>query len=199
MKKVMLLLSLLVASLNVNAGIVTYTDKAAWLAATGSSTLYDFNSDTNGSFTTRDFGDFEATLQNPSGSNKPQIINGELQLQVWNHTSELDLTFDTTLSSLGFDWRNTDGSNDKIVLNILGESFVFGPSQSSGFFGLTSTVLFNTLNLGDSFGDGGALANAFIDNLRFSSSVSAVPVPAALFLFAPALLGFLGLRRKANA
>ena len=33
-----------------------------------------------------------------------------------------------------------------------------------------------------------------IGNMSFG--VSAVPVPAALFLFAPALLGFLGLRRK---
>jgi hypothetical protein len=31
------------------------------------------------------------------------------------------------------------------------------------------------------------------------SSVSTVPVPAALFMFAPALLGFLGLRRKTRA
>ncbi len=31
------------------------------------------------------------------------------------------------------------------------------------------------------------------------NSVSAVPVPAALFLFAPALLGFFGLRRKVTA
>lgn len=31
------------------------------------------------------------------------------------------------------------------------------------------------------------------------SSVSAVPIPAALFMFAPALLGFFGLRRKAQA
>lgn len=30
------------------------------------------------------------------------------------------------------------------------------------------------------------------------SSVSAVPIPAAAFLFAPALLGFMGLRRKAK-
>ncbi|MEW5011830.1 MAG: hypothetical protein AB1Y22_09740 [Cycloclasticus sp.] len=38
------------------------------------------------------------------------------------------------------------------------------------------------------------------DNLTFkASSVSAVPVPAALFLFAPALLGFLGFRRKKAA
>ena len=33
-------------------------------------------------------------------------------------------------------------------------------------------------------------------NLVVTSSVSEVPVPAALFLFGPALLGFLGLRRK---
>ena len=35
--------------------------------------------------------------------------------------------------------------------------------------------------------------------LTATLSISAVPVPAALFLFAPALLGFLGLRRKATA
>jgi hypothetical protein len=33
---------------------------------------------------------------------------------------------------------------------------------------------------------------------NLTASVSEVPVPAALFLFAPALLGFLGLRRKAT-
>jgi hypothetical protein len=32
-----------------------------------------------------------------------------------------------------------------------------------------------------------------------SAAVSAVPVPAAAFLFAPALLGFMGIRRKAKA
>lgn len=34
--------------------------------------------------------------------------------------------------------------------------------------------------------------------LTATLSISAVPVPAALFLFAPALLGFFGLRRKAT-
>jgi len=29
-------------------------------------------------------------------------------------------------------------------------------------------------------------------------NVSAVPIPAAAFLFAPALIGFMGLRRKTN-
>jgi len=35
------------------------------------------------------------------------------------------------------------------------------------------------------------------NEFAFEYSVSQVPVPAALFLFAPALLGFFGLRRKA--
>ncbi|HDZ16344.1 MAG TPA: hypothetical protein ENH61_03085 [Methylophaga aminisulfidivorans] len=44
-----------------------------------------------------------------------------------------------------------------------------------------------------------AFANLGGDNLGMildNVSVSAVPVPAALFLFAPALMGMVGLRRK---
>lgn len=40
------------------------------------------------------------------------------------------------------------------------------------------------------------IVDATRDVFKYDVSVSAVPVPAALFLFAPALLGFLGLRRK---
>ena len=48
--------------------------------------------------------------------------------------------------------------------------------------------------------------NLFDDQIRWSidsfkvsgSPISEVPIPAAAFMFAPALLGFLGLRRKAN-
>lgn len=43
-------------------------------------------------------------------------------------------------------------------------------------------------------------ASATLGSLDFSkATVSAVPVPAALFMFAPALLGFLGSRRKVRA
>lgn len=40
------------------------------------------------------------------------------------------------------------------------------------------------------------IIDATRDVFKYDVSVSAVPVPAALFLFAPALLGFLGVRRK---
>ena len=45
------------------------------------------------------------------------------------------------------------------------------------------------------------LNSASLGNLVLGSAgsvVSAVPIPAAAFLFAPALLGFMGLRRKAK-
>ena len=41
------------------------------------------------------------------------------------------------------------------------------------------------------------VVNEAAENAQFDVKVSAVPIPAALFLFAPALLGFFGLRRKA--
>ncbi|OUR67730.1 hypothetical protein A9Q80_04110 [Cycloclasticus sp. 46_83_sub15_T18] len=195
MNKLLLLLSLFVAS--ANASIVTYTDQAAWLAATGTTSLYDFNSDANGSFTSKDFGPFEAELIN--GSSSPAISSGELMLQNYNYASELKVTFDSSLSAFGFDWRNTDPTGDQMELTILGQSFVFGPSQSSGFFGLTSTVLFDSLGFSDSVGNGGVLSYGYLDNFRTANAVSAVPVPAALLMFGPALLGFFGLRRKANA
>tara|TARA_R110001606_G_scaffold361754_3_gene514967 strand:+ start:29410 stop:30036 length:627 start_codon:yes stop_codon:yes gene_type:complete len=54
--------------------------------------------------------------------------------------------------------------------------------------GTGSDILaFSAEGISDSYGGG-------IDNV----SVNAVPLPAAAFLFAPALLGFMGLRRKAK-
>ena len=41
--------------------------------------------------------------------------------------------------------------------------------------------------------------SASSDELKYDVSVSAVPIPAALFLFAPALFGLLGLRLRAKS
>ncbi len=54
----------------------------------------------------------------------------------------------------------------------------------------------NTAALGASFFDDQIRWN--IDSFCVNCGVSEVPVPAAAFMFAPALLGFLGLRRKAK-
>jgi hypothetical protein len=51
------------------------------------------------------------------------------------------------------------------------------------------------------FGSGSNVFNSGMFSevsLSYNNSVSQVPLPAALFMFAPALLGFMGLRRKAK-
>jgi hypothetical protein len=56
------------------------------------------------------------------------------------------------------------------------------------------------LMLEDWNGSGGIAGDAYFDNILLTDlngpAFSAVPVPAAVFLFAPVLLGFLGFRRK---
>ena len=44
-----------------------------------------------------------------------------------------------------------------------------------------------------------SLGNQFVmDNFTYNKQIGEVPIPAAAFMFVPALLGFLGLRRKAK-
>lgn len=65
-------------------------------------------------------------------------------------------------------------------------------------FDITSDFSFTTMIMaGVNYGLD--IFNASSDELKYDVSVSAVPVPAALFLFAPALLGLLGLRLRARS
>ncbi len=62
-----------------------------------------------------------------------------------------------------------------------------------------TTFLISSVNVNE--GDKLSFMHAGGDNIGImldNVSVSAVPIPAAAFLFAPALLGFMGLRRKAK-
>lgn len=96
---------------------------------------------------------------------------------------------------------NTFDGSGASVGNI-GSSAVFGLASPDGInlYGLaeTSILSINTATgLGTFIRDysGNGLGQAF--GSAFISEVTpAVPVPAALFMFAPALLGFFGLRRK---
>jgi len=89
-------------------------------------------------------------------------------------------------------------SND--LLAAFNDYFTTGSSLPFNAAGLEQ----NNFNTGDGYLlSGAALALRMVvtepgDWIRVVT-VSEVPVPAALFLFAPALLGFLGLRKKAKA
>ena len=198
MKKTMLATALLLVPFVSSAAITTYTNQGNWSAAAGTTSLYDFNSEADGSFTSRDFGDFTGTLMNQYDAITPAITSGELQLQRRQYTTDLKITFDSNISSFGFTWGNTDGSSDAMELNVLGQNFIFGPSLSSGFFGIVSTSLFTEALLSDSVGNGGSLSYGYVDNFQYGDGTGEVPIPAAAFMFAPALLGFMGLRRRAK-
>jgi hypothetical protein len=82
----------------------------------------------------------------------------------------------------------------------------FSPlSVSGGILDTTGSSLVNaTLSLIWSDGSVGSVnliqqAWATTQNLRIGSSVNAVPLPAAVWLFGPALLGFMSMRRKTKS
>jgi hypothetical protein len=72
----------------------------------------------------------------------------------------------------------------------------FGLANTLGFWGLTSSDYIQTIHFGGP--DGGIRKfTVAIDNLTIGG-VSPVPVPAAVWLFGTALIGFVGMSRRRN-
>jgi hypothetical protein len=177
--------------------IDTFTDLGLFEAATASLTLEGFSGEPNGELWNRDFGDFSVSIDQsakPPGGffTRPGILwDEEIQLQTCCWWSVTRTTFDSTISALGFNWRNTDPHyGDNIELLVDGQSFVFGHYASEGFFGIVATDgVFSEVGLSDTTGGSGALYRAYIDNIRYSSGVATVPEPATAWLIVSALLG----------
>ncbi len=109
------------------------------------------------------------------------------------------IEFDKTVKIFDFDFLDLfDGEVATVTAN--GNTYTFAGTEAlpgtgflTGVLGTTITtdkVTFTATNLPGDQGDNN-YAVAGID------LISAVPVPAAAFLFAPALIGFMGLRRNA--
>lgn len=108
----------------------------------------------------------------------------------FNLESNKDTSAVVTFKAIGVSTSHKSGVN--IRFGDGSQIFSAGESPFSGIFSFTQTVM---LTAGTNY--------LFqIDGLKniagYSLNVSAVPIPAALWLFAPALLGFFGLRRKAQ-
>lgn len=103
-------------------------------------------------------------------------------------------------STSGSDMLNISGTAD--LAGLLSFNFIGDELQAGTFSFLTFASLigsFDTIYLpGFSGFDFEVIFGDTFANLIVTQSISEVPVPAAIFLFAPALLGLMGLRRKAR-
>ena len=107
-------------------------------------------------------------------------------------------TGDTSLSFYKDGFLVGSGS----TLNSNTNDFHIGDTVSGLVAGLQfDTMVFNYL-LGATTSGSNILNTQLLTHwtqgVTYTSGVSAVPIPAALFMFAPALLGFMGFRRKAK-
>lgn len=135
-----------------------------------------------------------------------------------NATQEVDLTNNSTVlaggtvASASNDWESYFNVSTDVDTPVKIE-WSFNPVSNlisatlgiweigggfSQYFDITGDFSFTAfLMAGKTYGID--IYDASSNVLKYDLSVSAVPVPAALFLFAPALLAFFGLRRKAQA
>jgi len=132
-----------------------------------------------------------------------QVVSGASHVDGQTSTSSnwgIETSADGTVDfGLGFSQLLSDGTSASLTLDgayyALFEDSVrvafSGPATSAGAV-FSYYLLENSEYLLQILGDASGVSPT-TTQLRLSS----VPVPAALFLFAPALLGFFGLRRKA--
>lgn len=192
MKKVMFLLVGLLFAASANAASVTYYNSlAAFEASHVSGSLEEFE---------------DTTLNSGLTITSPNLnISGGVMKDILQSGTETVFEFGSSVNAFGGDWDLSPGglgTGIKFTIQaFLGSTMVLAQELSANtFFGFITdaNTLFNKVIL--SVGSSCCQETYTLDNLRYGLHVhglSQVPVPAALFLFAPALLGFFGLRRKA--
>ena len=205
---------LLLTAVNASqASLTTYTDRTAW--SSNGVVLYteDFESyvtDTSFAAAPVDVGPFSLSTVGTAATDTNLIdvspffdppipaSFGNVAVDMFVQGSlAADLIFDDPVSGFFADfWAAGNTSELVLTLSLFGggttDLNVPGPGnalESFGFF--SSTDLITAIRFNNSVNDGFKFDNV---------SVSAVPVPAAAWLFGSALLGFFGFsRRKANA
>ena len=200
-----------------NAAILTFTDQASFLASlSGTSSTLDFESQTPGSLINS--GDtlggitFDYSIGPPpvdmmvtndflttSGSNYLGLDDaGNFNLFIAGDS--FTMTFDTPQNAIGLYLVSGDPlyAGDAIISTSVGSALNsdvvnidLGDGGLAYYIGLTSDVAFSSATLQfDAAAEGAFLYS--IDDI----TVSAVPVPAAVWLFGSGLIGLIGLARR---
>lgn len=127
--------------------------------------------------------------QNVDLTNSPVVLGSGTVSQsgIWN--SEFSLSTDEE-TPVVITWSFNP--------SIVGATLVFGTLADTVSYAITGDFSFTALlTAGTDYIL--KIVDATSGIVKYDVSVSAVPLPAALFLFAPALLGFLSLRKKSLA
>jgi hypothetical protein len=187
------------------AGVVTYTNQAAWQAAAGGSVVETFEGIpaasapiTGTTFVTPSFNIVVPTNHGGIFIGSPGItgaraFRGDAHGIGNGNPEYIDLTFARPITAFGADWRQDDGSGATLYLNT-GDtaSFAFA-NFNPFFFGLVSDTPFTSLRI--TGGPTGSPAFFFMDNVR--TGARAVPEPFSIAVFGGLVaVGGLAARRR---
>ena len=183
----------LAASASAHATVTSYTDKSSFAAAAGSTATETFGTATPGLFSsTYSVGFAGFTLSGNTGNNNVGIGTGSFansgdndsipgsfagqNFLGWgngnagNAIGNITITFASPVTAFGFDWFNTDYSDQYGVTLSTGDSFSAPPftvgssGTTSGFFGVVSNTALTTATIFNQFG-GGYISTEGLDNV----------------------------------
>ncbi|WP_395345193.1 PEP-CTERM sorting domain-containing protein [Ningiella sp. W23] len=209
MKKALILITCLFAT-SANAALVSFTDRSAFDAAAGATSIEDFDSftiDTQFHTGTLDVGDFSLSMTStpstnfniidvPPLANAESDVNGSANMRVFTNGNlgvDLMFMFDTAISSFGADFRSLNDEIARTEIVVGGEVLTLPIASGSGqasFYGFTSDTAFTSVIfrgiVNDVYG---------IDNVTYGSA-TAVSAPSTLAMMLLGVAGFVVARRK---
>ncbi len=187
------------------ASLISYTDRSTWESAVGSFSTEDFNSESTLNFNlgANSVGPFDFNIAGTqvfggvrTGNEDDNIDGTTFVLGAETQVNSMTMHFSSPISAFFADFENVNGGSG---LNITVDSTLFNLPAifggQDGSFGVTSTTPFSSIEFGSV---NEHLGNEVfgIDNVSFQTS--AVPVPAAVWLFGSGLIGLIGMRKKTS-
>jgi hypothetical protein len=191
-------------AIQASAATAIYTDRSLWEAAlTGTINTEDFNGVTPVAIATdtvTSIGSLSIETTNTTGFTQindgsgGQTVNGSNYLQLLIDGSPIrsaNLIFPEKIFAWGMDFNHSADQTHVTFADVI--EMPIAPHNTSGFVGFISDTSFDQVALTDPYISFSAIG---MDNISY---VSAIPVPAAVWLFGSGLIGLIGIARRKKA